>query len=202
MQNVDEKETESEASNDSFSLLFYGAEGIEERVSDEGLKLSVMPVPGDGRCLFRAVAAAYHGTRFQKDVETREADELRRRTVALIAANEQLFKKFRVVEEPSFSRYLQGMSLPTAFGGEPELIALSKLLERPLFVYTTCAREGHRRIQAYGLCYKEPPLRILYSPSIPHYDALVVSPQLRQKLGLVSSPLRQPLAHCATAACR
>jgi hypothetical protein len=74
---------------------------------------------------------------------------------------------------------------PTFWGGEAELLVLSKMLSVPIYVYLSASeakrgRAGFSPIQKYGEQYAKPgkdrprrrPVRLLYS-SGNHYDLLV-----------------------------
>lgn len=87
-------------------------------------------IPGDGRCLFRAVA---HGLCLRKgedapdETAQRElADELRSEVA------DELIKRRECSEwfiEGDFDQYVERMRQTYVWGGEPELIMLSHVLE-------------------------------------------------------------------------
>ena len=165
-------------------------------VSDDGLQFDVSEVRGDGRCLFRAVVRSLwllgvmsdptprrkwwqprssraESRRFDA-AEAAHADRLRLRAVKTIQQHEDLFQQFMVIETGrSFNGYLRRMKRPKTYGGEPELFAITKILKRPVLVYKSLRLGGVTRIQSYGEQYVAEPVRLLYSPGGPHYDALV-----------------------------
>ena len=140
-------------------------EGNEESVS---VSYEVHPVAGDGRCLFRSVAAARavrgdsstssggggggggYGRRQSEAEESTEADRLRE------AAVDELIKRRAEVEwflEGDFDRYCAAMRQPRAWGGEPEILMLTHVLKEPIEVFMmeeTPDRGALRSIAHYG----------------------------------------------------
>ena len=143
-------------------------EGNEGSVS---VSYEVHPVAGDGRCLFRSVAAARavrgdsstssggggggaggggYGRRQSEAEESTEADRLRE------AAVDELIKRRAEVEwflEGDFDRYCAAMRQPRAWGGEPEILMLTHVLKEPIEVFMmeeTPDRGALRSIAHYG----------------------------------------------------
>ena len=125
-----------------------------EAVGDgrDATSYEVYPVAGDGRCLFRSVAAATairaDGARLSPDVETAEADRLRNLAV------DQLRRRRAEVEwfiEGDFDAYCDAMRRPIAWGGEPEILMLTHVLESPVEVFMPSPdARTVRSIGAYG----------------------------------------------------
>lgn len=109
----------------------------------EGVTYEVHPVAGDGRCLFRSIAAARavgvgsaspsgRGRRHSEAEETEAADRLRE------AAVDELIKRRSEVEwfvEGDFDRYCETMRQPRTWGGEPEILMLTHVLRAPIEVF-------------------------------------------------------------------
>lgn len=138
---------------------------------------TVTGIPGDGRCLFRAVA---HGSclRRGKDApdETAQrelADELRNKVA------DELIKRRDSTEwfiEGDFDQYVERMRQTYVWGGEPELLMLSHVLEMPITVYMTeeKTKSGLIAIAEYGQEHgKIDPIRVLYH-GFGHYEALQI----------------------------
>ncbi|KAL8147247.1 OVARIAN TUMOR DOMAIN-containing deubiquitinating enzyme 4-like isoform X1 [Apium graveolens] len=135
---------------------------------------SIIGIPGDGRCMFRSVA---HGAcvrlgkpapseRLQKDL----ADELR-----TSVANE-FIKRREETEwfiEGDFDTYVFNIRKPHVWGGEPELLMASHVLQMPITVFMHDKDSGGLiTIAEYGQEYgKENPINVLYH-GFGHYDAL------------------------------
>ncbi|XP_057949545.1 OVARIAN TUMOR DOMAIN-containing deubiquitinating enzyme 4-like [Malania oleifera] len=132
-------------------------------------------IPGDGRCLFRSVV---HGACLREGIstpsETRQkelADELRARVV------DEFIKRRADTEwflEGDFDTYVKQMQQPHTWGGEPELLMSSHVLEMPIKVYMRDKSNCLKTIAEYGQEYgKENPIRVLYH-GYGHYDALQI----------------------------
>ncbi|KAL2635983.1 hypothetical protein R1flu_007462 [Riccia fluitans] len=140
-------------------------------------KYSVTGIPGDGRCLFRAVA---HGSLLRGGKEAPDeqqqrelADELRNKVA------DELIKRRDKTEwfiEGDFDMYVSRMRQPHVWGGEPELLMLSHVLQMPITVYMADRnlKGGLIAICEYGREYgTENPIRVLYH-GFGHYDALQI----------------------------
>ncbi|ONK68478.1 uncharacterized protein A4U43_C05F12150 [Asparagus officinalis] len=137
---------------------------------------SITGIPGDGRCLFRSVA---HGACIRSGkpspdeaLQRELADELR----ALVA--EEFVKRRSETEwfiEGDFDTYISQIRKPHVWGGEPELLMASHVLEMPISVYMHDEGAGGViNIAEYGQEYgKDNPIRVLYH-GFGHYDALQI----------------------------
>eukprot|EP00897_Mesotaenium_endlicherianum_P006768 jgi/Mesen1/6119/ME000311S05213 len=153
---------------------------------------TIIRMPGDGRCLFRAVA---HGACVRSGMpapshtlQAQLADELRAKAV------DELVKRREEIEwclEGKFEDYVAAMRRSHVWGGEPELLMLSHVLRAPITVYIPDAKNvgGIISIQEYGQDHanKHDPIRVLYNGSS-HYDALQF-PYADDKLEKLSSKL-------------
>eukprot|EP00249_Psilotum_nudum_P013981 c24605_g1_i7 orf=312-812(+) len=138
---------------------------------------SVTVIPGDGRCLFRALA---HGAHLRSgksapnvSLEQELADNLRQKVL------DELVKQREVSEwfiEGKFEDYVKWMRLPDAWGGEPELFIASHVLKMPIIVYMHKGNlEGIIPIAEYGQEYgKNSPITILYH-EFGHYDIVQIA---------------------------
>ncbi|KAL5991074.1 OVARIAN TUMOR DOMAIN-containing deubiquitinating enzyme 4 [Asimina triloba] len=75
--------------------------------------------------------------------------------------------------EDDFDTYVMQMRQPHVWGGEPELLMASHVLQMPITVFMHDKNSGSLKIIAeYGQGYgKENPIRVLYH-GYGHYDAL------------------------------
>ncbi|KAL3511420.1 hypothetical protein ACH5RR_030821 [Cinchona calisaya] len=131
-------------------------------------------IPGDGRCLFRSVvhgASLRAGKPSPNETSERElADELRAKVT------DEFIKRRADTEwfvEGDFDTYVTQMRLPHIWGGEPELLMSSHVLQVPITVHmldkkTNCLKTIAEYGQEYG---NENPIRVLYH-GYGHYDAL------------------------------
>ncbi|XP_061992533.1 OVARIAN TUMOR DOMAIN-containing deubiquitinating enzyme 4-like isoform X2 [Rosa rugosa] len=148
-------------------------------------------IRGDGRCLFRSVvhgACLRAGKPSPSDSHQKElADELREKVA------DEFIKRRADTEwflEDDFERYVVQMRQPHIWGGEPELLMSSHVLQIPITVYMRDKNSRSLRIIAeYGKEYgKDNPIRVLYH-GYGHYDALrgpspttgAASKQLKQR---------------------
>ncbi|KAL3533868.1 hypothetical protein ACH5RR_007389 [Cinchona calisaya] len=137
---------------------------------------SVTGIPGDGRCLFRSVA---HGACLRAGKPTPDeklqremADELRARVA------DEFVKRREETEwfiEGDFDTYVSQMRKPHVWGGEPELLMASHVLQMPITVYMHDQDSGGLiSIAEYGQEYgKDDPIKVLYH-GYGHYEALQI----------------------------
>ncbi|XP_022145505.1 OTU domain-containing protein At3g57810 [Momordica charantia] len=154
---------------------------------------TVQKVTGDGRCLFRALAkgmASNRGIPLRPFEEKNDADDLRMAVKEVICDNGKERRQYEaaliaITVEESLERYCQRIQRPDFWGGESELLVLSKLCKQPIIVYIPEHEHaiGWRGssfipIAEYGAEFKggvgkpKKPVRLLYS-SRNHYDLLV-----------------------------
>ncbi|KAI3447751.1 hypothetical protein Pfo_004416 [Paulownia fortunei] len=156
-------------------------------------RYSVQKVTGDGRCLFRALVkgmAINKGMALGPREERESADELRMAVKEVICDNDKERLQYEealvaITVEESLRRYCQRIGRPDFWGGEAELLVLSKLCCQPIVVYIPEHEHGgwgsgFIPIQEYGSEFrkgfkKEKPqkvVRLLYTGKN-HYDLLV-----------------------------
>ncbi|KAL6190553.1 hypothetical protein ACLB2K_036947 [Fragaria x ananassa] len=131
-------------------------------------------IRGDGRCLFRSVvhgACLRAGKPSPSDSYQKElADDLRAKVA------DEFIKRRADTEwflEDDFESYVVQMRKPHIWGGEPELLMSSHVLQIPITVYMRDKNSRSLRIIAeYGQEYgNDNPIRVLYH-GYGHYDAL------------------------------
>ncbi|KAK4582562.1 hypothetical protein RGQ29_025672 [Quercus rubra] len=158
-------------------------------------RYSVQKVTGDGRCLFRALVK---GMAFNKSIslnpreERENADELRMAVKEVICENEEERRQYEealiaITVDESLKRYCQRIGRPDFWGGESELLVLSKLCRQPIIVYIPEHEHtkggwssGFIPIAEYGVEFSKAlrkekarkAVRLLYSGRN-HYDLLV-----------------------------
>ncbi|KAG6547779.1 hypothetical protein Mapa_010592 [Marchantia paleacea] len=158
---------------------------------------SVRRISGDGRCMFRALVvgmATNKGQTLSYMEEEQEADQLRLAVMDAICRPDQRSHIYEealiaITVEESLKRYCQRIPSPSFWGGESELLVLSKMCCQPIIVYipeSEAKNRGYRGgggyipIAEYGSDYKKPgkdrkarkPVRLLYSGRN-HYDLLI-----------------------------
>lgn len=156
-------------------------------IAETGMR--IIRIKGDGRCMFRALAlglARNQGRILGPAAEEQEADQLRLAVAEALCRTPQRRNDFgdaviSLQAEDSLQNYCRRILAPTFWGGEPELLVLSKMLRVPIYVYlATTGSGGFTPIQKYGETYsksrnnykKRRPLRLLYTNGN-HYDLLI-----------------------------
>ncbi|KAK6245014.1 hypothetical protein QUC31_011423 [Theobroma cacao] len=156
---------------------------------------SVHKVTGDGRCLFRALVkgmALHKGIALRPQKERDDADELRMAVKEVLCDSGKDRQQYEealvaITVEESLKRYCQRIQQPDFWGGESELLVLSRLCGQPIIVYIP--EHEHRKggwgsgfipIAEYGAEFRKGSrkakprkvVRLLYSGRN-HYDLLV-----------------------------
>ncbi|KAJ4834756.1 OVARIAN TUMOR DOMAIN-containing deubiquitinating enzyme 3 [Turnera subulata] len=158
-------------------------------------RYTVRKVTGDGRCMFRALVK---GMAFNKDIslsprEERDgADDLRLAVKEVLCDSGKERQQYEealiaITIDESLKRYCQRIQRPDFWGGESELLVLSKLCRQPIIVYIPEHEHtgrgwgsGFIPIAEYGIEFHEGQskgksrkvVRLLYSGRN-HYDLLV-----------------------------
>ncbi|GMH29120.1 hypothetical protein Nepgr_030963 [Nepenthes gracilis] len=156
---------------------------------------AVQKVTGDGRCMFRALVkgmAMNKGVTLTPHKEREDADELRMAVKEVICQDERERHQYEealvaiTVDEP-LKRYCQRIDRADFWGGESELLVLSKLCRQPIIVYIPehehlkngrgngfipIAEYGSQFSKGSGKTKARNPVRLLYSGRN-HYDLLV-----------------------------
>lgn len=137
---------------------------------------SITGIPGDGRCLFRSIV---HGvcirsgrTSVNESDQRKLADELRAQVADELVSRRAETEWFI---EGDFDTYVAQIRRPHVWGGEPELLMASHVLQVPITVYMLDEESGGLiSIAEYGQEYgKENPIRVLYH-GYGHYDSLQI----------------------------
>ncbi|KAI6686674.1 hypothetical protein NL676_032587 [Syzygium grande] len=132
-------------------------------------------IAGDGRCLFRSVIhGAYLRAGKQSPSESLQkqlADELRAKVADEFVKRRADIERFL---ESDFDTYVAEMRQPHKWGGEPELLMCSHILQMPITVFMKERfSETLKIIAEYGREYgTENSINVLYH-SYGHYDALL-----------------------------
>ncbi|KAI5069602.1 hypothetical protein GOP47_0015903 [Adiantum capillus-veneris] len=153
-------------------------------------------IKGDGRCMFRALAlgmAFNDGFNLSPNDERNQADNLRTTVKDALCSTEKNRQKYEealiaITIDESINRYCRRIRYPDFWGGESELLVLSRIYQQPIIVYipehetkgfSGSWRSGFVPIAQYGSEFltasKEvacKPVRLLFSGSN-HYDLLI-----------------------------
>lgn len=188
------------ATQSGIRSLFFARMESPRRGTPPSMKkiehFSVQKVRGDGRCMFRSLVkgmAAIKGLSLSPKEEQEDADELRMAVREALCGSEKERRLYEealiaITVEESLNRYCQRIQHPDFWGGESELLVLSKMCSQPVIVYIpeSEAKQGGKwgtgfiPIVEYGVEFMKPskqrkgrkPVRLLYSGSN-HYDLLI-----------------------------
>lgn len=148
---------------------------LEEALQKEGF--SICSIPGDGHCLFRAILHQLQQDSPQPEVAF-DLKGLRGGIADLMLRERDSFKPFldeELQQDAAFEAFCENIQNSQDWGGEIELHAASKLLQRPIQVFSlgddVC-------IITYGEEYKEnPPIRLVFHRHLlasgPHYNSVI-----------------------------
>ncbi|KAK9819967.1 hypothetical protein WJX72_004558 [[Myrmecia] bisecta] len=153
----------------------------------------VAKVKPDGRCMFRALAkglAHNKGSFLSERTEEEEADWMRMAVQEALCTSEKRRKDFKdavfaLETEDTLPGYCRRLKSAGFWGGNVELLVLSKMLKVPIIVYQTAAEQGRHDagfvpIVKYGEEWAKSskqrkarrPVRLLYTNGN-HYDLLL-----------------------------
>lgn len=164
------------ASPARLTSLTLAEAAVASSAGASGSAWSVLPVVGDGRCLFRALvkARAHHGGHLlAEDQERQQADELR------AAAMDELVRRREELEwalDAQLDAYVTNMRQWQTWGGEMELLLCSHVMQRPVAVAMRQGGGDLRVIAVYGeqeYAQKGGTLHVLFHGA-GHYEGLVV----------------------------
>nr|GMC93763.1 OTU domain-containing protein At3g57810 [Ipomoea batatas] len=135
--------TEARTSTHNFFARIGPSLGGGSQALKKVERYSIQRVTGDGRCLFRALVKgmAFNKGKTLSPREEREgADELRLAVKEVICDNNKEREKYEealvaITVDESLKRYCQRIGRSDFWGGESELLVLSRLLCQPVVVY-------------------------------------------------------------------
>ncbi|KMT11097.1 hypothetical protein BVRB_5g111810 isoform A [Beta vulgaris subsp. vulgaris] len=142
-------------------------------------RYAIQKVTGDGRCMFRALVkgmARNKGVSLTPRQERDNADELRAAVKEVICENENERRQYQeavtaiTVDEP-LHRYCQRIGRSDFWGGESELLVLSRLCHQPIVVYIPETEHkgrgsGFIRIAVYGAGYSKTSVKAKSRPVV------------------------------------
>ena len=175
-----ELKNELDTSNDVLSSLKSSSENAVESNGS----LEVVPIYGNDNCLFRAIASGITTTlisckrneggypidKVNAAIEAKLASELRSKAVDMLRSNRELCQShaedigldylWKGDEYGSLDSRLKEMEKNSVCGGQPEILALTHVLERPIVVHF----ENQDKTTEFGRFFNSQPCHILYHP--------------------------------------
>lgn len=138
--------------DESANFTSYAPKGFEP---DLGIRI----IKGDGKCMFRALArgmARNKGVVLSPEDETRDADTLRLAVRDALCRSDERRRAFQEavtsveVAEGGIPKYCARLNDAGFWGGEVELMVLSRLLRVPIYVYRSSKEAGVEKLVGYG----------------------------------------------------
>ena len=121
--------------------------------------LGIRVIKGDGKCMFRALArgmARNKGVVLSPGDETRDADTLRLAVRDALCRSDERRRAFQEavtsveVAEGGLPKYCARLNDAGFWGGEVELMVISRLLQVPVYVYRSSKEAGVEKLVGYG----------------------------------------------------
>ena len=121
--------------------------------------LGIRVIKGDGKCMFRALArgmARNKGVVLSPEDETRDADTLRLAVRDALCRSDERRRAFQEavtsveVAEGGLPKYCARLNDAGFWGGEVELMVISRLLQVPVYVYRSSKEAGVEKLVGYG----------------------------------------------------
>ena len=137
---------------ESANFTSYEPKGFEP---DLGIRI----IKGDGKCMFRALArgmARNKGVVLSPEDETRDADTLRLAVRDALCRSDERRQVFQEavtsveVAEGGIPKYCARLNDAGFWGGEVELMVVSRLLQVPIYVYRSSKEAGVEKLVGYG----------------------------------------------------
>ena len=136
--------------------------------NDDDEAWEVVPVYGDGNCLFRAIACARNDSLLScarneggyptdaqcADLEKNSAHELRLKAVSMLHSSKKLIERharnlgleYLWDKYGSMEMHFREMAKNSEYGGQPEILALTQVLERTIVMHY----EGSDKTTKFG----------------------------------------------------
>jgi hypothetical protein len=161
----------------TYSVIFDDDDDVKH---DEPKEFYVRQVPGDGSCLFHAVATCikfvasndniklYNNLIFDNNMK-RISFSLRKIAVDVLnntknitlymENNETIYNKELLVQVADYYNsttddYCTQMLKKTTWGGGPEIVAISNYIKRPIYVYELCSKHKNNGNFKFKICAK------------------------------------------------
>lgn len=181
--------------NPNYPLISNNSENINYKLEGQGsfadintklqeIGLTLLPIYGDGHCLYRAVSIY-----IEKDVET-----LRREVAQKIRENVDNCQEIieALIPMLTIEDYISSVEIGDEWADNLEIAILMKVLNRPIIIIdkNNCQVKNYTDASTY---IDEDPIFVLYN-GIDHYDALIKTGQIEARaiLSILGSDTQQP----------
>lgn len=139
-------------------------------------QLAIVPVEGDGNCLFRSVSHQVYGTDAYHSL-------VREKVMAYMEVERQYFEPYVEGDMADFLRYLEVKRRDGVWGDDPEVQAICELYDRPAVIWVYDAAQGAKKLRTFheaGGFSSRPdrqPMMLSYYGG-GHYDSIMATDQL------------------------
>lgn len=121
--------------NNSVQFLHY-----QSALQRQGLEL--VPVSGDGNCLFRSVAHQIYGNEELHDL-------VRQKCMDYMESEADFFSQFVVGGKETFHLYLQAKRMNGCWGDDPEIEAMCEIYNRPAEIWAYDPHQGAKKLRTF-----------------------------------------------------
>ena len=179
-----ETQNDLETMSHTLSIISDSPEQSNNKICQSNKKdddWEIFPVYGDGNCLFRAITCEENNNLLScarneggypldaqcADLEKRSAHELRLRTVSMLRSSKELIEnhakdlglEYLWDTYGSMEKHSEQMEKNSEYGGQPELLALTHVLERPIVFHY----KDSTKTTEFGECFaSQPSIHLLY----------------------------------------
>ncbi|CAG9326059.1 unnamed protein product [Blepharisma stoltei] len=122
----------------------------------------IVPVEGDGNCLFRSVSHQLYGT-------TEHHGLVRQAALNYLSIEREYFSQFIVGGDAGFDEYVSHQSQNGAWGDDIEIEAMSELYDRSIEIYAYANQPMRTFHESYG---EGTPIRLAYHGRS-HYNSII-----------------------------
>ncbi|KAH9105246.1 hypothetical protein LEN26_014838 [Aphanomyces euteiches] len=129
------------------------------------LDYTIVPVEGDGNCLFRSVSHQLYG-------DDRHHTLVRKFCMDYMELEKEYFEPFVVGDMAAFLRYVNHKRHDAVWGDDPELQAICELYDRSAEVFAYDAQVGAKRLRTFHENSERPSICLSFYGG-GHYDSLV-----------------------------
>jgi OTU domain-containing protein 5 len=138
------------------------------------LNFIVVPMEGDGNCLFRSVAHQVYG-------EEQLHALVRAKCCEYMEVERIYFEPFVEGDMADFFAYLEQKRQLGVWGDDPEIQALCELYDRPCELWGYCPVAGAKKLRTFHEAshHRSPPIRVSYYGG-GHYDSIIGPDHMHQ----------------------
>lgn len=108
----------------------------------EDQRLTLVPVSGDGNCLFRSVAHQIYGDENLHNI-------VRQKCMDYMESEIDFFSQFIIGGREAFHLYVQAKRMNACWGDDPEIEAICEMYNRPAEIWAYDAKSGAKKLRTF-----------------------------------------------------